>query len=622
MTSQHPDSSEPSVEEPLDRPKTLGRLALPTAPPELVPARMINEVLYCERLMYLEWSQGEFQDNAYTVEGRAIVHARVDAAPKRKRRKPRGENDLERSNELQPEPPPYDARSVWLSSERLGVTGKIDIIEEGDEGAVVPVEYKRGSAPDLPEQAYLPERAQVCAQALLLREHGYRCDVGSIYFAKDRRRVTVEISEELVARTLGAVARARALAMAGQLPDPLVDSPKCNGCSMVSVCLPDEVGLLQGRSPTPLARSGQVNDLAGPMEADPWGLVGDGVHANLRRLHAARDDRLPLYVQSHGAYVALDGECLVVKGKDASAEARLPNTSQVCLFGNVQISTAAVRALLDRAIPLLYFTSGGWFLGRTFAHDTNNIELRVAQHAGLQDKRVCLELARGVVVSKILNSRTMLRRNADTSDNVVLFELKQLARKAAEAISLESLLGFEGSAARTYFGGFASMLKTDRVVSDAFEFDGRNRRPPKDPVNALLSLAYSMLVKDVVLAVTTVGLDPLLGFYHQPRFGRPALALDLMEEFRPLVADSVVVAALNTGVITPRDFLRVPGSCGLTIDGRKRFMLAYERRMDHLVTHPLFGYRLSYRRVLEVQARLLGKRLMGEIDEYPAFRTR
>jgi CRISPR-associated protein Cas1 len=117
-------------------------------------------------------------------------------------------------------------------------------------------------------------------------------------------------------------------------------------------------------------------------------------------------------------------------------------------------------------------------------------------------------------------------------------------------------------------------------------------------------------------------LDPLLGFFHQPRFGRPALALDLMEEFRPLIADSVVIIAVNTGVVSPRDFIRAPGSCALTIDGRKRFLQAYERRMDQLVTHPIFGYRVSYRRVLEVQARLLGRVLLGEIDEYPSFRTR
>jgi CRISPR-associated protein Cas1 len=583
---------------------------------------MINEVLYCERLMYLEWSQGEFEDNAFTVEGREVVHANVDRAPKRARKSAK-RAESEEDDELAEgvEPPPYNARSVWLSSERLGFTAKIDLIEEGEGGAVVPVEYKRGSAPDLPEQAYLPERAQVCAQALLLREHGYVCTVGSIYFAKDRRRVAVPIDDGLVAITLAAVARAREIAAAGTLPPPLRDSPKCQGCSLVGICLPDEVSLLTLEQEQGAAlQVERALDVEGPMERDPWELVHPAINEGLRRLHAARDDRLPLYVQVQGAYVSLDGERLVAKSREGAVEVRLPNTSQVCLMGNVQISTPAVRALLERSIPLLYFTYGGWYLGRTFSHDTKNIELRIAQHRRLGDEVTCVRTARALVASKILNSRTMLRRNGEVVPEQVLLELKQLARKAGEAESLETLLGLEGSAARTYFGAFSAMLKPEFRAH--FDFEGRNRRPPKDPVNALLSLAYAFLAKDMALAISASGLDPLLGFYHQPRFGRPALALDLMEEFRPLVADSVVIGAVNTGVIGPDDFIRAPGACALTSDARKRFILAYERRMDQLVTHPLFGYRLSYRRVLEVQARLLGRLLLGELTDYPAFRTR
>ena len=149
-----------------------------------------------------------------------------------------------------------------------------------------------------------------------------------------------------------------------------------------------------------------------------------------------------------------------------------------------------------------------------------------------------------------------------------------------------------------------------------------NRRPPRDPINALLSFSYALLTKDFTVTLARVGLDPLLGFYHQPRFGRAALALDLMEEFRPIVADSVVVTAINNGEIQPDDFAVTPVAAALKPGARKRLILAYERRMDQLVTHPVFGYRISYRRVLEVQARLLGRMLLGEVEEYPAFRTR
>jgi CRISPR-associated protein Cas1 len=171
------------------------------------------------------------------------------------------------------------------------------------------------------------------------------------------------------------------------------------------------------------------------------------------------------------------------------------------------------------------------------------------------------------------------------------------------------------------------MIKTEEddtaaVEQFRFDFAGRNRRPPRDAVNALLSLAYSLLGKDLTIACYAVGFDPYLGFYHQPRFGRPALALDLMEPFRPLIADSAVLSAINTRMVTPRDFVQAGPGVALTANGRKSFFRAYELRMDTLVTHPLFEYRVSYRRLLEIQARLLARVLEGEIAEYPVFVTR
>ena len=155
-----------------------------------------------------------------------------------------------------------------------------------------------------------------------------------------------------------------------------------------------------------------------------------------------------------------------------------------------------------------------------------------------------------------------------------------------------------------------------------FDFEGRNRRPPKDPVNALLSLAYSMLAKDLTIACYAVGFDPYLGYYHQMRHGRPALALDLMEPFRPLIADSAVLTAINTRRVTLRDFVKAGDSVALTAGGRKAFYRTYEDRMDALVTHPLFEYRVSYRRLLEIQVRLLARVMEGEIARYPVFETR
>ena len=219
-----------------------------------------------------------------------------------------------------------------------------------------------------------------------------------------------------------------------------------------------------------------------------------------------------------------------------------------------------------------------------------------------------------------MNCRTLLRRNRANPDPVSLSELKQLARKARAAESIESLLGIEGTAARRYFSDFSGMLKG--TGTEDFDLDGRNRRPPRDPINALLSFCYSLLAKELSLAVRSVGLDGMLGFYHQPHFGRPSLALDLMEEFRPVIADSVVIGAINNGIVQSADFVRAAGAVALTQPARKRLILSFERRMDQLVTHPVFDYRISYRRVLEVQARLLSRVLLGELPRYPEFHVR
>jgi CRISPR-associated protein Cas1 len=194
--------------------------------------------------------------------------------------------------------------------------------------------------------------------------------------------------------------------------------------------------------------------------------------------------------------------------------------------------------------------------------------------------------------------------------------------RAMEVERMDSLLGIEGTAAHRYFSSFGDMLRTGDSPVPAFDFQQRNRRPPRDPVNAMLSFAYAMLTREWTTILQAVGFDPYLGFYHQPKYGRPALALDLMEEFRPLIGDSVVLTVINNGEVKPDDFISAMGSVSLTAAGRTRFIEAYERRMSQEITHPVFGYRISYRRVLEVQARLLGRYLAGEIPEYPSFTTR
>lgn len=627
IQSRH-DASPSALRRSEDRAKRL-----PIADVNLVPARMINEVLYCERLMYLEWVQGEWDDNYFTVDGQG-VHKRANQAGRPLTRPPAASTpsttdtpsaeskDASTDDEPQAERS-YTARSVWLTSSELGITTKIDVVDvEG--GRVVPIEYKRGKKPDVPGGAYLPERAQVCAQVLVLREHGFECEHGEIYFAKDKHRHRIDIDDELIQTTRRAAVRCRELALSDDIPPPLENSPKCDGCSLVGICLPDETNSLakSAHHPDPYASADELGE-------DPWGLASETTseaaenQRNVRRLFPARDDKVPLYVQAQGASVRIDGERLLVHCKDEpTVTARLPNTSHVALYGNVHLTTPALRGLLTRSIPVLFMTYGGWYQGRAVGADSKNVQLRLAQYARTQDSASCLQLARGFVASKILNCRTLLRRNHQNASPVTLSELKQLARKARNAESLESLLGIEGTAARSYFKEFSGMLKGDAHLCGDFDLGGRNRRPPRDPINALLSFCYSLLTKELLIATTAVGLDSMLGFYHQPHFGRPALALDLMEEFRPVIADSVVINALNTGVIQANDFVRSADSAALTAPGRKRLIQAFERRMDQLVTHPVFDYRISYRRVLEVQARLLTRFLLDELTTYPEFRIR
>jgi CRISPR-associated protein Cas1 len=296
----------------------------------------------------------------------------------------------------------------------------------------------------------------------------------------------------------------------------------------------------------------------------------------------------------------------------------LMNVSQVCLLGNIQVTSAALKELADRNIPICHFSYGGWFHAITTGLSHKNVELRMAQYAAATDPQRSLAVARGFIAAKIKNCRTLLRRHGEAEHKSDLDRLADFLQKTDRVSSLESLMGVEGMAAKVYFAGFARLLRG----GEAFRFEHRNRRPPTDPVNALLSFVYALLVKELTITLQAVGFDPFLGFLHQPRYGRPSLALDLAEEFRPLVGDSVVLTVINNEEVGPKNFIDRAGSVALTDTGRKALLAAFERRLDTEITHPIFGYKITYRRVLEVQARLLSRVLLGELTEYPGFCTR
>lgn len=553
---------------------------------DYVPARMLNEFTYCPRLAYLEWVQGEWADNPDTLDGQ-FVHRNADR-PDHKPVEPPAEDADEK----------FHARSVRVENNELGLVAVVDVLEvEGN--VATPVDYKKGKAPDLPEGAWEPERVQLCAQGLLLRAAGFTCTEGIIWFAGSRRRVTIPFDDALIARTRELIVGCRTMASGGKMPLPLVDSPKCPRCSLVGICLPDETNLLI-------------------QAAEPADAAALPKHGPPRLLLAPRPETIPLHVTEPGARVGKRGDRLVVELKDEKlAEVRLKDVSQVCLYGPVQVSTQVMHELFDREIPVCYSTSGSWFRGMAHGLSHKNIELRIRQHAKAADPAAALALARQFVAGKIRNCRTLLRRNHDDTD-ALLKQLAHAARDAEHADSLATLMGMEGMAAKRYFAGFAELLKE----GNGFTFEGRNRRPPTDPVNAVLSFLYSMLARELTVATFTAGLDPYLGFLHQPRYGRPALALDLAEEFRPLLADSVALSLFNTGELKPEDFVARGGAVTLKPPGKKAVIAAWERRLNSDVIHPIFGYTLAYRRVLTVQARLLGRVLTGELPEYPAFKTR
>jgi CRISPR-associated protein Cas1 len=546
--------------------------------PDLVPARMLNELVFCPRLYFLEWVDRSWAANADTAEG-DWQHRRVDGGG--------GAVPLPGEGEVKA------ARSVELASERLGITAKLDLLEGDGDGKVVPVDTKKGR-PNRDGTSWEPDAVQVCAQVLLLREHGFTVDEGQIYYAETRQRIPVEITPELIDRTMSVVAQARAIAAKPTPPPPLKSSPKCGRCSLVGICLPDELNILTKR---------QVNPP--------------------RRLIASDPDSHPVYVTEQGAQLGIDGGRIVVsKWREELASTRLIDVLHVSVWGNVQITTQALRTFFDNEIAVFYFTYGGWLQGSSTGMPSKNVSLRIRQ-AGAA---ACGDLvaARGMIHGKIRNGRVLLRRNGPDSAARVVSQLAALAEQANEAASPASLLGIEGAAARLYFESLPALFSPAALEGlPGPTFTGlRNRRPPTDAVNCLLSFAYALLVKETMAASMIVGFDPYIGVFHKPRFGRAALALDLAEEFRPLLADSVVLTLINNREIGPSDFLVRAGAVTLTADGRRKVIRNWERRMKTAVKHPVFGYEVYYRRAIELQARILAAYLRGELPTYEPLVTR
>jgi len=352
-----------------------------------------------------------------------------------------------------------------------------------------------------------------------------------------------------------------------------------------------------------------------------------------------------LYLTEPRSLVKKDGETLVVHIPEnaergtVKRKVRVPliKVTQVVVYGDVTLTSPAMAALLEQHADICFCSHYGRFQGRLSPPLSKNCLIRLEQHRAHNEPQRAFALAQAFVRGKLANMRTtLLRANRKREDSAldqaaeaikgVMDQVDGLdAREAApppdpsrpQSDTLHGrLLGLEGAGTSFYFGAFGRLLKGD------WTFERRQRRPPPDPVNALLSYGYVLLTNQVASAISVVGLDPYVGFLHSSQYGKPALALDVMEAFRPLVVDSVVLTLLNTRMLSRRDFEEDLGAWRLTEDGRRTFLTKFEERLDTSIQHPVFGYKATYRRCLELEVRLVAKWLTGEISRFRPFVVR
>ena len=568
----------------------------------LWPARNVAEYAYCPRLFYYMQVEGVFLPSSDTEKGHA-VHRRVDRPSAVQDDSDEEPSDADR---------PKVVRSLALTSKKLRLTATLDLAEITGQNAV-PVEYRKGRPrravmappPDDPGEAEEPplsrveawptDRVQVGLQAILLEEAGYTVTDAILYYAAEKLRLKVPVDDALKAEALAALEAAKACAE-GPRPLPLVNDPRCPRCSLQPICLPDEVN--HQRAPTP-------SDELTP-----------------RKIWPPRDDGIHVVAQTNGVRIGIRGMGLKVTDRNGTTVKEMPlaNLESLSLLGSVQITTQALHTLADRCIPIAFLSAAGRLVAMVDPLDSVSAEIRKAQIRRLDDPEACLDLSRALVAAKIANQRTLLMRNHGSLPENVPRNMAAEAERAGHATTLNALRGHEGQAAALYFAHFAGMFKGPLAAE--FDANGRQRRPPPDPINSCLSLAYTMLTHECVAALRLARLEPTIGGLHTSRPGRPAFALDLMEPFRPLIADSVAVSAFNRGELTEGHFMRAASGCALTDSGRRAFFNAYGRRMGSEVTHPVFEYRLSYRRMLVLHARMIAAWLLREIPSLSFLTTR
>jgi CRISPR-associated protein Cas1 len=533
--------------------------------------------VYCERLFYLEEVERIRIANAAVYAGRRL---HVEIA--------QDEGDV--------------VERLEFESAQLGIRGAVDVLRTRS-GELIPYEHKRGRSAGAPgaREAWRTDRVQAAAYAMLVEQsHGRSVSEVRVRYHADNVTVRVAIDESLRGEVRATIGRARALQSSIERP-PVTDNDRlCARCSLAPACLPEEARL------------------GGSGESDSNDLI---------RLLPQHSEGQTVHVMESGASVGRSGHQLLVRGRD-EADVRLPigEVGQVVIHGYAQITAQALQACAERGIGVHWMTYGGNLVG-SLAPSAPSAQRHLRQFKALSSDEQCLGLARRLVVAKLETQLRYLLRSTrgeqGRADDVerICDRIRDALRRAAHAPAADSLLGHEGTGAAAYFDGFPFILAAE--LDPRLHFDGRNRQPPRDRVNAILGFAYGMLYREVLQAIVAVGLHPGIGFYHRPRSASHPLALDIMELFRVPIVDMAVIPAINRRTFDPiDDFRELPGRVLLSDTGRKKVVEVIERRKADTWRHSVVGYSLSYARLIELEVRLLEKEWMGEGGLFAKFRLR
>jgi len=543
----------------------------------LLRVMSLHALTYCERLFYLEEVEEIRLANAAVFAGRAL-HEEMQ---QREQEKGHWHNEL-------------------LTSQYFGLIGKLDYLRRRD-GQLIPYELKRGR----PQRgikvttAWETDAIQLGAYAILLEEHtGETINEGRIHYHRDNVTVRVPIDDDLRGKVLITIAKARLLRESTTRPPVTQNDKLCLRCSLAPVCLPEE------------------ERFAADQEWEPV------------RLFPMERETRTIHVLEPYARIGRAGETLKVETKGLTTKIiPLHEIHAVVLHGSPQMTTQALQTCARHGIGLHWISGGGYYTAGLWA-GAGHVQKRIRQYAALTDEKVCQELCRRLVLAKVESTLRYLLRATRGKDRksipefeVSIKQMRECLKQIAKADSPDTIRGYEGMAGRAYFAVLPALLRPE--VPDSLRLSGRNRRPPKDRFNALLSFGYTLLYQAILQAVMIVGLDPALGFFHRPRSSAYPLVLDVMELFRLAVWDITVLGSINRLQWDEElDFAVTTEKVWLSDAGRRKAITLFEKRLDEVWKHPVIDYSLSYARLMELEVRLLEKEWTGQAGLFAKMRLK